>query len=106
MNKSQDLGNKSIGKLFLQLAIPAVIAQIVNLLYNIVDRIYMAGIFAFGAQIAYNLYFTILLYIGHIGVIFGAAGGEAGKHQHDCQQHYNNLFHNFHFPFCSLDRSC
>lgn len=60
MNKSQDLGTKSIGKLFLQLAILAVIAQIVNLLYNIVDRIYMAGIFAFDAQIACQQCFMAL----------------------------------------------
>ena len=37
----QNLGTGSIGKLLAQLAIPAVVAQIVNLLYNIVDRIYI-----------------------------------------------------------------
>ena len=34
----QDMGTGSVGKLLAQLAIPAVVAQVVNLLYNIVDR--------------------------------------------------------------------
>ena len=39
----QDMGSGSVKKLMLQLMIPAVVAQVVNLLYNIVDRIY--GVF-------------------------------------------------------------
>ena len=35
------LGTEPIGKLLRQLAIPTVIAQLVNMLYNIVDRIYI-----------------------------------------------------------------
>ena len=37
----QDMGSGSVKKLMLQLMIPAVVAQVVNLLYNIVDRIYI-----------------------------------------------------------------
>ena len=44
-NPSQDvssqLGTASVGKLLVRLAIPTVLAQLVNLLYNIVDRIYI-----------------------------------------------------------------
>ena len=36
------LGTEKIGKLMLELALPSVLAQIVNVLYNIVDRIYRA----------------------------------------------------------------
>ena len=36
--KQGDMGTGSVKKLLLQLMIPAVVAQIVNLLYNIVDR--------------------------------------------------------------------
>ena len=39
----------SIPKLLAQLAIPAVVAQIINLLYNIVDRIYIGHIPGIGA---------------------------------------------------------
>ena len=35
------LGTEKIGKLMLELALPSVLAQIVNVLYNIVDRIYI-----------------------------------------------------------------
>ena len=35
------LGIEPIGKLLFKLAVPTVIAQLVNMLYNIVDRIYI-----------------------------------------------------------------
>ncbi len=38
------LGTEPIGKLLFKLAIPTVIAQLVNMLYNIVDRIYIGHI--------------------------------------------------------------
>ncbi|MBD5155078.1 MAG: MATE family efflux transporter [Oscillibacter sp.] len=38
---SQQLGTAPVGKLLLKLAAPTVVAQLVNLLYNIVDRIYI-----------------------------------------------------------------
>ena len=38
------LGSEPIGKLLLKLAIPTVTAQIINMLYNIVDRIYIGHI--------------------------------------------------------------
>ena len=37
----QDMGSGPVKPLLLQLMIPAVVAQVVNLLYNIVDRIYI-----------------------------------------------------------------
>lgn len=39
--KNADLENGSIGKLLVTLAVPSIIAQIVNLLYNMVDRIFI-----------------------------------------------------------------
>ena len=43
-NKNNDLGNDSVGRLVIRLAFPAIIAQLVNALYNIVDRIYIGHI--------------------------------------------------------------
>ncbi len=41
-DKSKDLlGTEPIGKLLFKLAVPTVIAQLINMLYNIVDRIYI-----------------------------------------------------------------
>lgn len=42
MNNNNDfLGTESIGKLLWKLSLPAIVAQIINLLYNMVDRIYI-----------------------------------------------------------------
>lgn len=43
------LGTEPIGRLLLKLAIPTVIAQLVNMLYNIVDRIYIGHIPEYGS---------------------------------------------------------
>ena len=48
--KGNDLGRDSIGPLVLKLAIPSMLAQLVNVLYGIVDRIYISGIPEAGAQ--------------------------------------------------------
>ena len=39
--KNDFLGKEPVGKLLLRLSLPAIAAQIVNLLYNMVDRIYI-----------------------------------------------------------------
>ena len=45
MNEEKDfLGTEPIGKLLAKLAVPTVAAQIINMLYNIVDRIYIGHI--------------------------------------------------------------
>ncbi len=49
-NKQQsELGTKSISKLLFSMAIPAITAQIINLLYNLVDRMYIGHIPKVGA---------------------------------------------------------
>ena len=42
--ESNVLGTAPIGRLMLKLAVPAVAAQFINMLYNIVDRIYIGHI--------------------------------------------------------------
>ena len=45
MNEDKDfLGKEPVGELLLKLALPTVTAQIINMLYNIVDRIYIGHI--------------------------------------------------------------
>ena len=43
-NRTEELGSCSVGKLLLKLAVPAIAAQIINLLYNLVDRMYIGHI--------------------------------------------------------------
>lgn len=44
MNNNEYLGKGSVGKLLFQLALPAITAQIINVLYNMVDRMYIGHI--------------------------------------------------------------
>lgn len=51
MNQDKDfLGREPIGKLLLKLAFPTVAAQVINMLYNIVDRMYIGHISDIGAM--------------------------------------------------------
>ena len=43
-NVTDELGNADIGKLLFRLSVPAITAQIINLLYNLVDRMYIGHI--------------------------------------------------------------
>ncbi|MEG0177185.1 MATE family efflux transporter [Anaerorhabdus sp.] len=44
MENSDFLGKEPIGKLLFRLALPAITAQLINMLYNVVDRIYIGHI--------------------------------------------------------------
>mgnify|MGYP002509101367 CR=1 FL=1 len=44
MAAQQDMGTGSVKKLMVKMAVPALVGQVVNLLYNIVDRIYIGHI--------------------------------------------------------------
>lgn len=48
-NEKDFLGKEPIGKLLMRLALPTVAAQVINMLYNIVDRIYIGHIPEVGA---------------------------------------------------------
>ena len=51
MNEEKDfLGKEPVGRLLMRLALPTVTAQIINMLYNIVDRIYIGHIPDIGAM--------------------------------------------------------
>ena len=43
-NNKDFLGTQPVGKLLLKLSIPTVVAQLINMLYNIVDRIFIGHI--------------------------------------------------------------
>ena len=76
MQKNKDLGSGSIPKLLAQLAIPAVVAQIINLLYNIVDRIYIGHIPEVGtaALTGVGLFMPMLMLINAFAMLAGSGG--------------------------------
>ena len=48
MQNKPDLGREPIGRLLMKLAVPTITAQLVNMLYNLVDRIYIGHIEGIG----------------------------------------------------------
>ena len=80
----------SIPKLLAQLAIPAVVAQVINLLYNIVDRIYIGHIPGIGAAAltGVGLFAPILMLLNAFAMLVGSGGAPRaaiamGKKDHD-----------------------
>ena len=75
-SNKKDMSSGSIPRLLAQLAIPAVIAQIVNLLYNIVDRIYIGHIPEVGASAltGVGLFMPMLLLINAFALLCGSGG--------------------------------
>ena len=74
--KKQDMGSGDVKKLLLQLMIPAVVAQVVNLLYNIVDRIYIGHIPGIGAAAltGVGLFTPILMLLNAFAMLIGSGG--------------------------------
>lgn len=75
-SKNQDMGSGSVPKLMMNLAVPAVIAQMINMLYNIVDRIYIGHIPQAGASAltGVGLFLPILMMINAFAMLAGSGG--------------------------------
>ncbi|HBY3646048.1 TPA: MATE family efflux transporter, partial [Clostridioides difficile] len=75
-NSNTNLGSESVGKLLFKLATPAIIAQIVNVLYNIVDRIFI-GRMENGevAMAGVGVAFPIIIIITACSYLIGMGGG-------------------------------
>ncbi|MEG1315860.1 MAG: MATE family efflux transporter [Oscillospiraceae bacterium] len=75
-SKDERLGTAPIGKLVLSLAVPSIIAQVVNVLYNIVDRMYIGHIPEVGATALTGLgvCFPILMLISAFSALIGMGG--------------------------------
>ncbi len=77
MEKSKEfLGTEPIGKLLLKLAIPTVVAQVVNMLYNIVDRIYLGHMPGDGslALTGVGVCTPIILFVSAFAALICASG--------------------------------
>lgn len=71
-----DLGKDPIGGLIVKLAVPAVVAQLINLLYNVVDRMFVGRIEGVGtfALAGLGVVFPITLIVGAFGALIGMGG--------------------------------
>ena len=70
------LGTEPIGKLLFKLAAPAILAQIINALYNIVDRMYIGNIEGIGklALTGVGLTFPVIILISAFSILVGMGG--------------------------------
>ena len=80
-SNTQAMETEKIPRLLAQLAIPAVVAQIINLLYNIVDRIYIGHIPGVGAAAltGVGLFTPILMLINAFAMLAGSGGAPTSR---------------------------
>ncbi len=87
---TRDLGSGKVSSLLFSLAVPAITAQIINVLYNIVDRIYIAHIPVIGtdALTGVGVTFPIITLISAFSYLVGSGGAPQaaiymGKNKND-----------------------
>ena len=75
-DSATELGCAPVGRLLFKLAVPTIAAQIVNMLYNIVDRIYIGHIPDVGSQAltGVGVTFPIILLISAFSALIGMGG--------------------------------
>ena len=75
-SSTNKLGTEKVSKLLFELALPSITAQVINMLYNIVDRIYIGHIENIGslALTGVGLCFPILILISAFSALIGMGG--------------------------------
>ncbi len=73
-NQNSLLGTAPIPKLMLKMALPAVVAQVVNLLYNIVDRIYIGQGVGAMALTGVGLCMPLMMFMNAFAMLAGSGG--------------------------------
>ncbi|MDO4269393.1 MAG: MATE family efflux transporter [Eubacteriales bacterium] len=88
--READLGSDPVGPLLVRLALPTICAQVVNLLYNIVDRVYIGQIPGEGkvALTGMGVTFPVITLIAAFAALIGMGGAPrasialgAGEHE-------------------------
>ena len=76
MEDNNILAREKVGRLIVRLAIPTVLAQLVNLLYNIMDRVYVGRIEGVGslALAGLGVTFPIIMLISAFASLMGMGG--------------------------------
>lgn len=76
LSREVDLGKEPIGSLLFTLAVPAITSQVVNVLYNMVDRMYIGHIEGIGATAltGVGVAFPIIMIISAFAALMGMGG--------------------------------
>ena len=75
-NNNAFLGTEPVGKLLVRLSVPTVAAQLINMLYNIVDRIYIGHMPSGGnlALTGVGVCMPIIMFVSAFAALIGAGG--------------------------------
>ena len=75
-NKKEMLGSAPVGRLLFRLALPTVVAQLINMLYNIVDRIYIGHMPQIGdlALTGIGVCMPIIMIVSAFAALVGSGG--------------------------------
>ena len=98
--QENELGTAPVGQLLVRLAVPNIAAQIVNMLYNIVDRIYIGHIPNIGSQAltGVGVTFPIIILITAFSSLIGMGGAPRAsiamgqKHNERAEKIMGNCF--------------
>jgi len=74
MDKSKELGQKPIGQLLAMYSLPAVVAMLVNAIYNVVDRIFIGQYAGEAALAGLTVVFPVMMIIFAFASLIGAGG--------------------------------
>ena len=76
ISREVDLGKEPIGHLLLVLAIPTIASQVINALYNMVDRMYIGHIPEIGATAltGVGVSFPIIMIVSAFAALVGMGG--------------------------------
>lgn len=74
MKNTKHLGTEPIGKLLIEFSIPAIIAMVVNAIYNIVDRIFIGKYVGEQALAGLTIAFPIMIIIFAVAALIGQGG--------------------------------
>ncbi len=73
-NKNNFLGTEPVGKLLRKLAVPTLAAQIVNMLYNLVDRVYIGNGVGFLALTGVGVCLPVIMIVTAFAALASAGG--------------------------------
>ena len=74
MNETDRLGTEKISRLILKMSLPTIAAQLVNLLYSIVDRIYIGHLIGELALTGVGLATPVVVILSSFSMFVGGGG--------------------------------
>lgn len=75
VDRAKMLGEEKISKVLIKLSVPAIIAMLINAIYNIVDTMFVGRLGETSAIGAVSVAFPLFMLIGAVGQTFGVGGG-------------------------------